>query len=135
MNRLRKRNQQRITGQSTYMITLYNFSIYDTTTWILDIESSIHICNSLQKLQVSREFKKSEWFLNVGDGRAIPVLAIEKIQFALNSNAIILNDYYYCPSFLINVIFIELLIKDGYNFSIKKSYCNIIMNGITIMCT
>ena len=60
--------------------------------------------------------------MNVGDGRAIPILAIEKIQLILNSNIIILDDCQYCPSLLMNVIFIGLLVKDGYNFSIKKIY-------------
>ena len=32
-----------------------------------------------------------------------------------------------------NVISIDLLIKDGYNFFIKKDYCDIIMNDVTIM--
>ena len=113
------------------MITSYNFSIYDTTIWVLDTESSVHIYNSLQKLQISREFEKSEWFLNVGDGRAILVLAIVKVQFAFNSNTIILDDCYYYPSFLMNIIFIDLLAKGGYIFFIKKSYCDIIMNDVT----
>ena len=47
LNRLMKRNQQIIMGQDTYMITPYNFSICDTTIWVLDTESSIHICNLL----------------------------------------------------------------------------------------
>ena len=70
----------------------------------------------MQKLQVSKEFKKSERFLNVTDGRAVPVLAIEKIQLALNSNVIILDDYHYYPSFLMNIIFVGFLAKMGCNF-------------------
>ena len=67
LNRL-KRNKQLVTDQDAYMITPYNFSICDTTTWVLDIESSIYICNSLQGLQVSKKFENDERFLNVGDG-------------------------------------------------------------------
>ena len=115
------------------MIIPYNFSIYDTTIWVLDIKSSIHICNSLQGLQISREFEKSERFMNIGDGSTIPVLAIRKVQLALNSNIIVLDNYHYCPSFLMNVIFIGLLAKEDYNFSIKKNYYDIIMNGVTII--
>ena len=63
-----KRNEQLIASQDVYMITLYNFSICDTTTWVLDTESSVHICNSLQGLQVSRKFMNSESFLNMRDG-------------------------------------------------------------------
>ena len=71
--------------------------------------------------------------MNVGDERAVPVLVIEKVQLILNSNVIILDDYHYCLSFLMNVIFIGFLAKDGYNFSIKKNYYDITMNSITII--
>ena len=71
--------------------------------------------------------------MNVRDGRAVSVLAIEKIQLALNSNTIILDDYHYYPSFLMNIISIGLLIKKGYSFSIKKDFYDIIINGITVM--
>ena len=42
------------------MITPYNFSVYDTTTWVLNIGSPINIYNSLQGLQVSKKFQKDE---------------------------------------------------------------------------
>ena len=61
------------------MIISYSFSICNTATWVLDTESPIHIYNSLQWLYISKKFEKSEWFLNIGDGRAVPVLAIEKV--------------------------------------------------------
>ena len=47
-NRLRKK--QAIAGQDNYMIISYNFSIYESTIWVLDIESLFNICNSLQVL-------------------------------------------------------------------------------------
>ena len=46
-NRLRKKKQQGVAGQGTYVITPCSFSICDTTNWVLDTESLIHICNSL----------------------------------------------------------------------------------------
>ena len=49
-NRPRKKKQQGVAGQGTYVITPYSFSICDTNNWVLDIESLIHICNSLQGL-------------------------------------------------------------------------------------
>ena len=51
-----KRKKQTVTSQGTYMITPYNFSICDTTIQVLDTESPINICNSLQGLQVSKKF-------------------------------------------------------------------------------
>ena len=50
-----KRNEQLVANQGAYMITPCNFSICDTTIWILDIRSPVHICNSLQGLQISKK--------------------------------------------------------------------------------
>ena len=71
--------------------------------------------------------------MNVGDKRVVPVLAIEKVHLVLNSNIIILDDCHYYPSFLMNVISIGLLAKDGFTFSIKKNLCDIIVNDIIII--
>ena len=67
------------------MITPYNFSLFNTITWVLDTDSPINICNSLQDLQVSRRFKDGERFLNIGDGRSVPVLALEIIKLVFES--------------------------------------------------
>ena len=61
-----------VDSQSNYMTTLYNFS---TTTWVLDIESPINICNLLQRLQVNKRFEDGERFLNAGDGSQVSILA------------------------------------------------------------
>ena len=71
--------------------------------------------------------------MNVGDGRAILVLAIKKVWLVLNSNVIILDDCHDCLSFLMNVISIGLLAKDDYNFSIKFFFYDIIVNGVMVM--
>ena len=55
------------------------------------------------------------------------------VQLILNTNIISLNECHYCPSFLMNIIFVSLLAKDGYHLSIKKDYYDIIMNDITII--
>ena len=115
------------------MIIPYNFSIYDTTNWILDTRNPTHICNSLQKLQNNRKFENSEKFLNVGDGNEVPILALRVVELVFNSDSIILSDCHYCPSFLMNIISVSFLTKDGYYFSIKNNYCDIIMNGVTII--
>ena len=81
------------------MITPCNFSLIDTMTWVLDTESPIHICNSLQDLQITRRFEEGERFLNVRDGRSVSVLALEIIKLVFESQYIILNECHYCPNF------------------------------------
>ena len=102
------------------MITPCNFSICDSTTWVLDNESSFNICNSLQGLQVRKRFEEGERFLNVGDGRSVPILALETIKLVFKSNVIILSECHFYPSFLLNIISIDLLTMYGYEISIKK---------------
>ena len=82
-NRPKKKKRQMLVAQGNYMITPCNFSIYDSTNQILDIESLINIYNSLQGLQVRRRFKNNERFLTIGDGRSIPVQALGVIEFFL----------------------------------------------------
>ena len=72
--------------------------------------------------------------MNVEDGRAVPILAIKKFQLALNSGVIIFDDCHNCPSFLMNVISVGLLAKEGYSFSTWKDFYDIIMNGAIIIC-
>ena len=115
------------------MITLYNFFVCDTTTQVLDIESPINIYNLLQRLQVCRKFKDGEWFLNVGDGSLISVLALGTIQLVFESKVVMLDDCHYCPSFLMNVISVGVLAKVGFNFLRKDNFYDIIMNGTIII--
>ena len=67
------------------MITPCNFLICDTMTWVLDTGSAINICNLLQRLQISRIFKDDKRFLNVGDRRSVPVLALRIIKLVFES--------------------------------------------------
>ena len=62
-----KRKKQSVASQGICMITPCNFSIYDTMTWVLDIDSPINIYNLLQRLQISEKFRDGERFSNVGD--------------------------------------------------------------------
>ena len=86
----------------------------------------------MQRLQVSRRFEQGEKFLNVGDGRPVPVLALGILKLVFESHTVVLNDCHFCPSFFLNVISVGLLAKNDYEISIKKQICNIIENGVTI---
>ena len=115
------------------MITSCNFSICHTTTQVLDIKSPINIYNLLQGLQVSKKFREGKWFLNVGDGSLVLILALETMQLIFESNSVMLDEYHYCPSFLMNVISVGLLTKLDFKFLIKDNFCDIIVNDTIIM--
>ena len=133
-NRPKKKKQQGIAEQGTYMITPCSFSICDTTNWVLDTESPIHIYNSLQGLQISQRFKDGKRFLNVGDGSRVSILALRVIKLFFESCNVLLSECHYCPTFLLNVIFISQLAIKGFDFSIKNDILNIIMNDTFVMC-
>ena len=81
------------------MITLCNFSLIVTMTWVLDTGSPTHICNSMYGLQVTRRFGEGERFLNVGDRRSVSVLALRIIKLVFESQYIIFNECHYYPNF------------------------------------
>ena len=68
----------------------------------------------------------------VGDGRSFPVQALGVIKFVFESRVVMLDDCHYYPMFMMNVIFVGLLAKSGYEISIKENYCNVILNDIII---
>ena len=103
--------KQAVARQDIYMITPYNFSICDITDWVLDTGIPYHIYNSLQGLQVSRRFEQDERFLNVGDGRSVPVLALGILKLVFESHTVVLNDYHFCSNFFLNIISVSLLAK------------------------
>ena len=86
----------------------------------------------MQGLQVRRRFNNNERFLIVRNGRSVPVQALGVIEFVFESRVVMLDDCHYCPSFMLNVIFVGLLTKSDYEISIKKNYCNVILNDIII---
>ena len=102
------------------MITPCNFSICDTTTWVLDTESPINI-------------GEDEQFLNIGDGSLVPVLTLETLQLVFESSSVMLDDCHYCPSYMMNVISVDFLTNLNYKFIIKDDFCDIIMNDTTIL--
>ena len=74
------------------MIAPCNFSICESTTWILDIGSPINICNSLLGLQVSRRFEKGKRFFNVRGRKSVSVLAIGIVKLIFKSNIDVLSE-------------------------------------------
>ena len=73
----------------------------------------------MQDLQLSERFGDGERFLNVGDERSVSVLTLGTIKLVFKSNIIILSEYHFYPSFLLNIISVGLLTMYGYEILIK----------------
>ena len=76
------------------MIIPYDFSICDTTTWVLDIESPYKL---LQWLQISKKIENTKKILNVGAESHVSVLTSEILEQVFNSNNIIFSDCHHYP--------------------------------------
>ena len=61
------------------------------------------------------------------------ILALEIIKLVFESQYIVLNKYHYYPSFCLNIISVGLLVNSNYEITIKRNFCDIILNGVTIM--
>ena len=68
------------------------------------------------------------------DESHILVLALKVIELFFEFCNVLLSDCHYCPAFLLNVISIDQLVIERFNFSIKNDTLNIIMNYISVMC-
>ena len=69
----------------------------------------------------------------MGDRSRVLVLALGVMELCFESCKILLSDYHFCPSFLLNVISVGQLAIEGYDFSIKKDILNIIVNDVSMM--
>ena len=71
--------------------------------------------------------------MNIGDRRSVLILTLGIIKFVFESHYIVLDECHYCPSFFLNIISVGLLINLNFEISIKKNFCDIILNGVTIL--
>ena len=76
----------------------------------------------LPGLQVNRRFEEGKRFLNVGDRRLVPVLAIGIVKLVFKSNIVVLSECHFCPKFLLNIVSVDLLDKNNYEISIIKNF-------------
>ncbi|KAK4415004.1 Retrovirus-related Pol polyprotein from transposon TNT 1-94 [Sesamum alatum] len=96
--------------------------ITNSASWVLDTGCGADICNDLQALQRSRRLTKDEMILRLGDGKAVAAEAVGSLELAISSHVrIVLNDCFYVPSMIKNIVSIPVLDKEGYEFTINKN--------------
>ena len=69
----------------------------------------------------------------MGDESRVLVLALGVIELFFESCNILLSECHYCPTFLLNVIFLGQLTIEGFDFLIKNDNLNIIVNDVSMM--
>ena len=93
---------------------------------ILDTACDSHIRKSLQGLQNIRVLKKGDFELYGAGGKSIQAEAIGTYMLKLPSEKILeLENYYYMPKIIKNIISIPLLLQRDYKINKKSNSCSI----------
>ena len=101
-----------------------------SNSWVLDTACGSHICKSLQGLHRIRSLKKGDFKLYGASGEPIYAEAVGTYLLLLPSGNIIrLEECYYVPNIVRNIISIPLLLQQGYEISVKSSGCSILHNN------
>ena len=92
-----------------------------SNAWVLDTACPSHICNVLQDLRVTSRPRKGEIQLRVGNGDSLDVETIGTFCLNLpNSCNIILNDCYFVPGLVRQIISLSVLDREGYCMNIQN---------------
>ena len=80
----------------------------------------------MQGLKRSRQLKKGEVDLQVGNGAKVVALAVGSYELTLSSGLLlVLDNCYYVPTMCRNIISVSCLDNDGFAFIIKNNNCSI----------
>jgi hypothetical protein len=114
-----------------------------TCSWYVDSRSTNHMCNLLQRFQVTRQLNEGEMYLTMGDGTRIPVNSVGIMRLYFNSRVLILSDCLDVPNICMNLISVTFFGKCGYTFILRDTtlikkdklfiYSSIITNGLYII--
>ena len=106
--------------------TILSLSSSNSDSWVLDTACGSHICKSLQGLQNIRVLKKGDFELYGAGGESIQAEVVGTYMLKLPSGKILeLENYYYMPKIIRNIIFVPLLLQRGYEINEKSNSCSI----------
>ena len=58
------------------LMTETNLTVFSSSSWILDSDSSAYLCTSIQDLEKVRGLREGEITLRVGDGARVAAVAV-----------------------------------------------------------
>ena len=115
-------------GTSDLLIIESNLTISSSSSWVLNSDSSAHLCTSMQGLEEVRGLRKGEITLQTGNGARVVVVAVGIYPLRLLLEyRLLLKDYYCVPIANRNLIFISVMARNDYNFYFNKDMCAIIL--------
>ncbi|XP_070039071.1 uncharacterized protein [Nicotiana tomentosiformis] len=88
--------------------------------------SGYNICNMLQRFRISRRLNKREVNLQVENSAKVAAIAVISISLIVHSDKVlILDDCYYVPKFISNIISTSMLDKRRFHINIGNGICSI----------
>ena len=121
---LKKKKKTGETSSSSIYVIQINFS--PSSSWVLDTGCGSHICTNVQGLKRSRQLKKGEVDLRVGNGSKVAALVVGSYELTFPSGLLLVSDNcYYVPTICRNIISVSCLDNDGFSFIIKNNNCSI----------
>ena len=120
---LKKKKSSETTSSGIYVIEI---NLSTSTSWVLDTGCGSHICTNVQGLKKSRQLKKGEVDLRVGNGARVVALAVGTYQLVLPNGLLLeLNNCFYVPAMSRNIISVSSLDDEGFSFIIRNKRCSI----------
>jgi len=105
-----------------------NLTVSSASSWVLDSDSSAHLCTSMQDLEESRRLRDGEMIQRIRNGARVAVVAVETYPLRLSLELdLFLRDCYYVPAASRNLISVSCLVQEGYVIIFHKDHCNIFL--------
>ena len=102
-----------------------------STSWVFDTGCVSHITSNVQGLRKSRTLAKGEVELRVGNGARVVAVVVGTYSLPLPSGLILeLNNCYYVPAIIKNIISIPVLDNEGFSFTIEKGCFSVYLNSM-----
>ena len=129
---LKKKKGSETTASVSGMFMIeVNMSLNQISTWVLDTACGSHICNSLQGLRRSRTLEEEEVILRMGNGARVAAEAVGSFDLHMpTGKTIVLNNCYFVPSIVRNIISIPMLDLAGFSFVIQNNKCSILRDNV-----
>ncbi|XP_070057788.1 uncharacterized protein [Nicotiana tomentosiformis] len=120
---LKDKKQGEILMKNIFKVSL---ATTNSSLRVLDTGSSYNICYILKGLKISMRLKKGEVNLQVGNGAKVAAIAVGSISLIMPSGKVLmLDDCYYVPKFISNIISASMLDKRGFRNNIRNGICSI----------
>nr|GFB64379.1 retrotransposon protein, putative, Ty1-copia subclass [Tanacetum cinerariifolium] len=117
-------------SSNLFTIELFNLT-YKLNSWIYDTGCGIHVCNTLQGFKEERKLSYGEQYLQVCNRAQAAVKAIGVYDLVLPSGLVLkLNNCYYAPSIVRDVVSLSCLLDLGFNHTIASNRISVSLNGL-----